>query len=374
VSKIAIIGTTSWGKTLATVLSRGENQVFLWARTDEEADEVRKIGPDPAKHGVPFPKQVTITSSMEEAVSRARAVMLVVPSQTMRRNIRLASPYLKKGILIISAAKGLEVGSNKRMSQVIAEEINRKLHPYICVMSGPNLSREIFQNLPAATVVAADDEKTAKEAQKILTVPNFCVYTNTDVVGVELGGALKNIIALAAGMMDGLKCGDNAKAAMITRGLTEITALGVAMGANPLTFSGLAGIGDLITTCASPLSRNHYVGEELAKGRSTMDITASMTGVAEGVATTAVALELAKKQKIEMPVTERMFKVLYDDVAPSEVINELIGLEGRHELDGRRWKLFSIFRRRKTPQNGEVKKNSNGKKPNNASKKNSSKA
>ncbi len=355
--RIAIIGTTSWGITLGMVLAKGKNTVSLWARTEEEAERIRKSGPNHRlAPEVKFPPGVTITSSMKDALSGAKAVLLVVPSQTMRRNIKLVSPFVKKDMLIISAAKGLEAGTDKRMSQVIAEEINPKFRSRICVLSGPNLAKEIFSELPAATVIAAEDEKVAGEAQKLITSPNFCVYTNTDIVGVELGGALKNIIAIAAGMMDGLNKGDNAKAALITRGLTEMTALGAALGANPLTFSGLAGMGDLITTCASNLSRNHHVGEELAKGRPLQEIIDSMTSVAEGVTTTAVAFELAKKLKIEMPVTERMYLVLYQGVKPADVMNELIGLEGRHELAGGRWNFFSFFRRRKKPLNGEVKK------------------
>jgi glycerol-3-phosphate dehydrogenase (NAD(P)+) len=247
----------------------------------------------------------------------------------------------------VSAAKGLEIGSNKRMSEVIADETSPRLHPFICALSGPNLSREILKDLPAATVVAAEDEGIAKTAQKLFTTPNFCVFTNSDIAGVELGGALKNIIALAAGMLDGLGAGDNAKAALVTRGLTEMTALGVALGANPLTFSGLAGMGDLMATCASTLSRNHYVGFELSKGRPLEEITGSMTGVAEGVTTTVAAWSMVQELDIEMPITERIHQVLYEGIEPRQVMNDFIGLKGRNELTGRRWKLFSFFRRPK---------------------------
>ncbi|MFH0847746.1 MAG: NAD(P)H-dependent glycerol-3-phosphate dehydrogenase, partial [Chloroflexota bacterium] len=332
--KIAVVGTTSWGITLGVIQARGENSVSLWARTEDEA-EALKAGARPRAPGLALPSELTITASLAEAIKGAKAVLLVVPSQTVRQNIKQVSPYLKKDMLVISCAKGLEIGSNKRMSQVIAEEINPKLHSRICVLSGPNLAGEIARNLPAATVIAADDEKVAREAQKLLSVPNFCVYTNTDVVGVELGGALKNIIALGAGIIDGFNCGDNAKAALITRGLTEITALGVALGANPFTFSGLAGMGDLIATCASTLSRNHYVGTELAKGRPINEIVESMSSVAEGVTTTSAALSLAKKLRLEMPITERIYKVLYNGAKPEEMVGELIGLEGRHELAGK---------------------------------------
>jgi glycerol-3-phosphate dehydrogenase (NAD(P)+) len=250
-------------------------------------------------------------------------------------------------MLIVSATKGLEIGSNKRMSEVIADEIDQRFRSNICVLSGPNLYKEILRDLPASAVVAAWNEAIARQAQKLLTTPNFCVYTNTDVIGVELGGALKNIIALGAGMVDGLGYGDNAKAAFITRGLTEMAALGIAMGANPLTLSGLSGLGDLVATCASPLSRNHYVGVELTKGRSLEEITNSMVGVAEGVSTTVAVWNQARQLELEMPITEKIYQVLYNGVEPCQAIIELLGAGGRHELAGRKWRLFSFFRHRR---------------------------
>ncbi len=346
--KIAIIGTTSWGITLGVVLAHKELQVRLWARTEEEAAKLRKVGFNPAvTSGVVLPSQLSVTSSLSEALAEVKMVILAVPSQTMRHNINLVKNYLDESMLVVSAAKGLETGSNKRMSQVIAEEIDPRFWSNICVVSGPNLSREIIKELPAATVVAAESQGVARVAQRLLATPNLCVFTNTDVVGVELGGALKNIIALGAGMADGLGYGDNAKAALMTRGLTEITALGVALGANPLTFSGLAGVGDLMATCASPLSRNHYVGEELAKGRSLEEITADMVEVAEGVTTTLAARDLARQLGLEMPITERIYQVLYEGVDPRQAAADLMGVETKHELAGRKWKLFSFLRRRR---------------------------
>jgi len=346
--KIAIIGTTSWGKTLGVVLARNGLEVRLWARTEREAIALRNSGPNPTLlPGVTFPPQLSITSSLSEALAEVKAVILVVPSQTMRQNIKLVAGHLNELMLIVSAAKGLEIGSNKRMSQVIAEEIDPQFCSNICVLSGPNLSREILHDLPAASVVAAENEVVARIARQLLTVPNLCIYTNTDVIGVELGGALKNIIALGAGMADGLGYGDNAKAAFVTRGLTEMAALGVALGANPLTFSGLAGLGDLIATCASPLSRNHYVGVELTKGRSLKEITDSMTSVAEGVTTTIVAWNLAQATGLEMPITEKIYQVLYGGLDPRQGAVELMAAEARHELAGRKWKLFSFFRHQK---------------------------
>ena len=346
--KIAVIGTTTWGITLGVVLANKGLEVRLWARTEEEADRLRKKGPD--SHQLPnvtFPPQLSVTSSPRKALSRASAIILAVPSQTMRQNIRVFKNYLRESMLIISAAKGLEICSNKRMSQVIAEEIPPEFHSNICVLSGPNLFREILLELPASSVVAADDDAVTRKAQRLLTAPNFSIYTNNDVIGVELGGALKNVIALGAGMVDGLNYGDNSKAAFITRGLTEMAALSVALGASPLTLSGLAGLGDLIATCASPLSRNHYGGVELTKGRNLQDITASMSGVAEGVSTAAVVWDIAQKLQLEMPITEKIYHVLYNGADARQAITELLGARGRHELAGRKWKLFPFFRRRR---------------------------
>lgn len=344
--KIAIIGTTTWGITLGMVLAHRGLQVGLWARTEQEATELTNAGPSPALlSDVHFPPKLSITSSLSETLSKAKAVTLVVPSQSMRQNIKLIAEYLDESMLIVSAAKGLEIGSGKRMSQVIADEIEPGFRSNICVLSGPNLSQEILRELPAATVVAAENEAVARKARKLFTTPNLCVYTNTDVIGVELGGALKNIIALGAGIADGLDYGDNAKAALITRGLTEMTALGVALGANPLTFSGLAGLGDLITTCASPLSRNHYVGVELTKGHPLKEITDSMTGVAEGVSTTLVVWNLAQQMGLEMPITETIHRVLYEGFDIHRAAVELMAAGAAHELAGRKWRLFSFLRR-----------------------------
>ncbi|MEE8194526.1 MAG: NAD(P)H-dependent glycerol-3-phosphate dehydrogenase [Dehalococcoidales bacterium] len=348
--KIAIIGTTSWGMTLGVVMARKGLEVRLWARTEKEASRLRDKGPDPhLLPNVTFPPQLSVTSSLSEALARANAVILAVPSQTMRQNIKLVKDYLKGSMLIVSAAKGLEIGSGKRMSEVIAEEIKPPLRSNICVLSGPNLYKEILKGLPASAVVAAEDETVVRKAQRLLTAPNYRVYTNHDVIGVELGGALKNVIALGAGMVDGLGYGDNAKSAFTTRGLTEMAALGVALGASPLTLSGLSGLGDLIATCASPLSRNHYVGMELVKGRQLKEITDSMAGVAEGVSTITAVWDIAQKLELEMPITEKLYRVLYKGADARQVIAELLGAKGGHELAGRKWKLFSFFRRHRRP-------------------------
>lgn len=342
---VAIIGTTTWGVTLGVVLARNGIDVRLWARTEQESFQLQNGQHRAAAlAGITLPPQLSITTSLPEALDDADAVILAVPSQRMRDNIKAASGYLKGSMLVVSAAKGMEITSNKRMSQVIADEISPSFWPNICVHSGPNLSAEILQGLPAVAVVAAWNELIARKVQKLLNTPSICLYTNSDVIGVELGGALKNIIALGAGIADGLGFGDNAKAALITRGLTEMTALGLALGANPLTFSGLTGLGDLVTTCSSPLSRNHYVGVELTKGRPLEEILKSMSGVAEGVSTTIVAHKLSKQFELEMPITERIYKVLYQGLDPRKASLELMEAEARHELMGRRWRLFSLFR------------------------------
>jgi glycerol-3-phosphate dehydrogenase (NAD(P)+) len=350
--KIAVIGTTSWGITLCLLMVKKGQEVRLLTRTQKEAASIKNSGLDKARFpGVSLPPELIITSDVAVAMNDASAVILPVPSPTMRQNVSQIASRLTKSMLIISAAKGLEIGSNKRMSQVIAEEINPRYHGNICVVSGPNLAREIQRGLPAAAVAAAENIDAARRAQKLLTCPNFCIFTNTDIIGVELGGSLKNIIALGAGIADGLEYGDNAKAAFMTRGLTEITALGMALGANPLTFSGLAGLGDVIATCASPLSRNHYVGSELARGRKLEDIVDSMTPeVAEGVNTTLAAKDIAQHLGLEMPITEKIYRVLYENADCRKAAEELMGGHTRHELSGRRWRLFSLFRRgKKTP-------------------------
>ena len=353
--RVAIIGATTWGMTLGVVFAQKGLQVRLWARTEQEVTSLKNTGLDPAVlPGASLPPRLSITASLSEALADAKAVILVVPAQTMRQNIRLVAGHLNDSMLIVSAAKGLEIDTSKRMSQVIADEIDPSFQPNICVLSGPNLSREILRSLPAATVVAAESETIARTAQKLLNSSNLCAYLNTDVIGVELGGALKNIIALAAGVADGLGYGDNAKATLITRGLAEITALGVTLGANPLTFSGLAGLGDLIATCASPLSRNHYVGVELAKGHRIEEIISSMNSVAEGVGTTKATWNLAYQLGVEMPITEKMHQVLYQGADLHQTAVELMGAQAKHELAGRRWKLFSAFRHQQRAKSRSV--------------------
>jgi len=317
--KVTIIGNTSWGNTLAALLSSRGAAVKLWTRSEAEAEELNQGG-----------RSYFSTSQIGEALSGADLAIWVVPSQRLRENVGQARDYLSSSMLLMSAAKGLEVESGKRMSQVLAEEIASSLKGQICVLSGPNLAGEIARGLPAGSVIAAQDLALAERARKLMESPEFVVSTSDDVVGVELGGALKNVIALGAGMMDGLGLGDNAKGAFIAWGWSEVVSLGVTLGARAGTFYGLAGLGDLITTCASTLSRNHYVGYELAKGRSLSAVSASMRYVAEGVATTAAAHRLAKDHGLRLPVINLVHGVLFEGLPPSRALSGFRTLAASH--------------------------------------------
>jgi len=314
------------------MLSRKGVEARLLARTVKEAKELckqrenRRFLP-----GITFPDLLHVVSGVDKALDRVDMVVLATPSQRMRDNLRWIRPHLSDRSIVLSAAKGLDMDTGKRMSQVIEEELPASQHGQICVLSGPNLALEIVNGKPSSTVIASRNEETASEAQSILMSRHFRVYTNDDVVGVELGGALKNIIALGCGISDGLGYGDNAKSAFITRGLAEITRLGVAAGANPLTFAGLAGLGDLVATCSSALSRNRFVGMELAKGRPLKDILMGMKNVAEGVYTTSAALKMGRELGVELPITEATSRVLFDQLPVDRAIAELMGRPPRAE-------------------------------------------
>jgi glycerol-3-phosphate dehydrogenase (NAD(P)+) len=317
--KVTIIGNTSWGNTLGALLSGRGAAVKLWTRSEAEAEELNQGG-----------RSYSSTSQIGEALSGAALAIWAVPSQKLRENVSQARDYLTNSMLLMSATKGLEVDSGKRMSQVLAEEIAPSLRGQICVLSGPNLAGEIGRGLPAGSVIAAQDIALAEEAGRLMESPKFVLSTSDDVVGVELGGALKNIVALGAGMIDGLGLGDNAKGAFVAWGWTEVVTLGVTLGARAGTFYGLAGLGDLITTCASTLSRNHYVGCELANGRSLSDISASMTHVAEGVATTAAAHRLAKNHGLRLPIIDLIHGVLFGGLPPSRALSGFRELAASH--------------------------------------------
>jgi len=329
---VTVVGVTSWGLTLAQLFAHAGASVRLLARTDAEAETVRRRRTEPRRiASVRLPPAVEITHQPAAALRDVEIVVLVVPAQRMRENLRHLAADLPPGAVVVSASKGIELGSGLRMSEVLGEELPRNIGR--CALGGPNLAEEIARGLPATTVVAGPPD-AARAVQEALGSTRFRVYTHDDVTGVELGGALKNVIALAAGIADGLGGGDNAKASLITRGLAEITRLGIALGANPLTFAGLSGLGDVIATCASPLSRNRRVGEELGRGRTLAAILAEMHHVAEGVATTEAACALAARHHVELPIAEGMRQVLRGEISAAEGSRRLMEREPRSELSG----------------------------------------
>ncbi len=283
--------------------------------------------------GFHLPETLLITSDIEQATRGKDMLILVTPSQRMRENIRCLAPTIDPHTLLVNASKGIEIGTLKRMTEVICEEIPGA-YTRVATLSGPNISFEVAQEKPTAAVVAAYVSEVAVQVRSLLTTEKFRVYTSDDVIGIELGGALKNIIAIGAGFNDGMGFGENAKATFITRGLAEISRLGIAAGANPLTFSGLAGIGDLIATCASPLSRNQQLGRRLAAGEKLEAIQASMHSVAEGVFTTRATLQFAVRYKVEMPITRQLGLVLFEGFDPHKVVDELMLRNPKHELQG----------------------------------------
>ncbi len=306
--KVAVIGAGSWGTTVAA-LCASNTATTLWARRPELAEQID------TEHengdylpGFRLPPQLRATADLEEAVRSSDVVVMGVPSQMFRGALEAAKPYVRPWVPIVSLSKGLELGTKLRMSQIVQDVIPG--HP-VGVLTGPNLAKEILAGHAAASVVAMDDHNVARALQRIFHGDLFRTYTNHDVIGCELGGVFKNVIAIASGMAVGLGTGDNTRAAVITRGLAEITRLGVAMGGEPMTFSGLAGMGDLIATCMSSQSRNRYVGEELGKGRTIDEIVSEMKMVAEGVKTSKVVVELAAEHGIELPICEEVHKVCH---------------------------------------------------------------
>lgn len=332
IGQTAIIGATTWGTTLGILLAQNGVPVSLLTRSESEAQTLTSQGrnarflPD-----APFPDSLSVTSEPESALRQSSLVIIAVPSDRMRENVQRIESHLQPGAIILSATKGLELPTAQRMSQVLEDELPANLHSGICVLSGPNLAKEIVQGKLASTVIASQNPDASQTAQAALMSNNFRVYTSRDVLGVELAGALKNIVALGAGIGDGMEAGENAKAAFLTRGLAEMTRLGVAAGADPMTFAGLAGIGDVVATCSSRLSRNRYVGEQLTRGQSWADIRASMDNVAEGVNATQAALVLAKELEVEMPIAEMASRVLFDGLPPHQAMAELMSRPARSE-------------------------------------------
>jgi glycerol-3-phosphate dehydrogenase (NAD(P)+) len=335
-SRVAVIGAGAWGTALAMVAGRsGRHQVNLWAREKEVCESIQ------ASHvnslflpGHAIPPAVTATMDMQQALAGAEMVISVVPSHHCRRVFEHMSQWLLPQMLFVSATKGIENDTLLRMSEVIQEIVGRLsgFTPKIAALSGPTFALEVAQGSPTALTAAATDLALAAIVQKELSDPAFRIYMNDDMTGVELGGALKNVIAIAAGICDGLGLGHNSIAALITRGLAEITRLAVACGAKPQTLAGLAGMGDLVLTCTGGLSRNRNVGAALGKGRGLQEIIAGMHGmVAEGVLTTNATLGLARKHRVEMPIAEQMHAILNEGRSPRDAIRELMSRPGRAE-------------------------------------------
>jgi glycerol-3-phosphate dehydrogenase (NAD(P)+) len=320
--RIGVLGLTSWGLGLALTLARAGRDVLLLARAPGEAAELAAGRAHRRLPGAALPAGVTVCALGEADLSALHVLLLAVPAQRMRANLRALAPLLAPRTVLVSAAKGLEEATRLRMTEVIAGELGPD-RP-CAALSGPNLVPEIVAGLPAAAVLASRDAAIAGELQALLATPRLRLYTSSDVTGVEIGGALKNVIALAAGLSEGLGYGDNAKAALITRGLAEIVRLGVALGADPITFSGLSGLGDLVATCGSPLSRNHRAGRLLGQGVPLAEALRQIGEVVEGIGTTAAAHALACRTGVEMPITQHLHQVLYEGVAPREAARSLM--------------------------------------------------
>lgn len=331
--KATVIVAGSWGTALAFVLASNGYHVTIWTRTLEQTNEINERHQN-AKYlpNVKLPHNITATTNMEEALKDSSVVLFVAPSSAMRSVAKLAQPYLEPESIVVHATKGFEPQKLSRMSVVLSEELDRPLNE-IAVLSGPSHAEEVIQKLPTTVVVACETIEVAEKAQVALMNAAFRVYTNTDVIGIEVAGALKNIIALAAGIISGLKLGDNAKAALLTRGLAEISRLGTAMGANPLTFIGLAGVGDLVVTATSQHSRNFRAGVMLADGTPLNEVLDKMGMVVEGVKTTSAAHELASIYEIEMPITDQLFEVLFDNKSISNAVDALMGRVRTNEME-----------------------------------------
>jgi glycerol-3-phosphate dehydrogenase (NAD(P)+) len=330
--QIGVIGAGSWGTTLADLLADKGFKVTLWAYESDLVERMRsKRENDLFLPGFALSDNLSFTNQIEEAVTGKGLVLFVPPSQVLRPLLLQALPHFTEDAIIVSASKGIENDTLLPMSEIFAELLPTDLKSRTAYLSGPSFAKEVVQRMPTAVAVAAADEQIAEQVQQVFSTDVFRVYTNSDAIGVELGGALKNVIALAAGVSDGLGYGYNTRAALITRGLAEITRIGVAMGAEPLTFSGLAGMGDLVLTCTGDLSRNRSVGFELGKGRTLDEILNEMHMVAEGVKTTLSAYQLSCKLGVEAPLIEQMHEILYNKKEARQAVNDLMDRELKPE-------------------------------------------
>ncbi|WP_297407539.1 NAD(P)H-dependent glycerol-3-phosphate dehydrogenase [uncultured Cetobacterium sp.] len=330
--KVVIIGAGSWGTALGMVLAKKGHDVTLWEHNAEIAEKLslekenKRLLP-----GIKFPEKLKVTSKLEGLLDEVKYVVFSVPSQVLRGVMERVSPQICEDMLMINTAKGIEVLTGETLSNVMKDEIKGKYHKNIIVLSGPTHAEEVAQELPS-TIVAAGDRENAKKVQELFNTENFRVYISEDIAGVELGGAVKNCLAIGAGIADGLGYGDNAKAALITRGIAEMIRFGKVLGANELTFSGLTGIGDLIVTCASKHSRNRFVGERLGKGENIQDILKSMVMVAEGVATVKAVYNKKIELGISMPIVEAIYEIIYKGADTKEKVKGLMTRELKEEF------------------------------------------
>lgn len=325
------MGAGSWGTAFSQVLADAGHDITLWGRTDAVVAGINEVHRnDRYLPGIVLPSGIVADADPQRTLTGADLVVLAVPSQTLRENLHAWGAAIPRRTPVLSLLKGLELQTGERMSEVVTEaaQVDPRL---VAVLSGPNLSREIAERQPAATVVACVDEDVARVAQQACSTPYFRPYTNTDVVGVELGGVVKNVIAMATGIADGMGFGDNSKASIITRGLAEMTRLGVAMGADPLTFAGLAGIGDLVATCMSPLSRNRTFGENLGRGMTVAEVVAITSQTAEGVASCRAVLSLAQEHGVSAPITEHVVAVVHQGMSPHDMARSIMSRATRPE-------------------------------------------
>lgn len=328
--RVSVLGGGSWGTTVGHV-SAGRSPTLLWARNEDAVSEINRAHTNEQYlPGVKLNRKLRATGSLAEAAASADVLILGVPSQAMRDTAAGVREHLRPWVPVISLAKGFEAGTGLRMTQVIGQELPG--HP-LGVLTGPNLAREIVSGMAAASVIAMEDEVIVEQLQRIFRSGLFRVYSNTDLVGSELGGALKNVFAIAAGMGDGLGAGVNTRSALLTRSIAEMTRLGVGLGGRPETFAGLTGLGDLITTCTSPQSRNRTVGFELGQGRKLPDIIESMKQVAEGVKSCGPIFELARSLKIEVPIINEVYKVIHEGRSPRSAFSGLLRRGARSEAE-----------------------------------------
>lgn len=334
-SEIAVLGAGSWGIAISTVLDHNGHEVALWEFDRREMERLSSQREHKLKlPGVIIPQHVKITDQLDSAVSQADIITLALPSHTVRGVAKQISKIQLKNPIVVNLAKGIENDTLLRMSEVLQQELPSSLHQKITTLSGPSHAEEVARRIPTTVVVAGFKEDVARKVQCAFMTPYFRVYTNSDILGVELGGSLKNIIAIASGICDGMGLGDNSRGALISRGLAEIIRLGEKLGAKRETFGGLSGLGDLVTTCISKFSRNRFVGEQIGKGRFLKDIEPEMPMVAEGIKTTISAYQLAIKHQVEMPITQQVYQVLFENKKPEEAMNELMTRDPKSEIWG----------------------------------------